>query len=589
MVKSASARCNLGQAREIALGPLRGPLFFCAVRQPGPQKDPETKRCKLTARAALPGGPSEAEPRTAGSAPKLAARPGGVALAPLPHSGLKALGGHPAGLPWATSAQGKKRNPRGWASSLAPPAVAARRRSPPLPPYCATAGRRLRLRRGTTPPASASGVAPWAQGAARALRRPPRRASPPGSGPADKRRGGALLGRRNRPYRVSAPPPRGIGPPSAGPGMAPRRPRGGASGSPSVPASVGPLPSGLRRPSPGGHKAPLGGPSFRGSPPALPAPPAAARAPGAGAAGPRPPRKGAGLRPRWGGCAPAPGGWCFLGLDNRRFLCYNCACQAREIALGVLRYRGPLLFFALGAFSQSPPAPFPAGKGGAPGVREGGSVFRPAIIPSKDRCYRFVTVPGEWQTPRAGAVRAAGPPVFSPPPMQKDQAQGYMPFAWSVLMFARPFEMRGRMERKQSRPLFCARERNKTYVYFVAFASQKEKRSNDLPACPSLFRRTIEAFHRLPPLRGNKIAVLLRSWAWGGLYSKFRALLPPSFPGNPILPQNPRNVNHDFPVPLLLQAARPRGLSGIPRPSRIVSEPSSPFAAASFLPGPGSK
>jgi hypothetical protein len=52
-------------------------------------------------------------------------------------------------------------------------------------------------------------------------------------------------------------------------------------------------------------------------------------------------------------------------------------------------------------------------------------------------------------------------------------------------MFARPFEMRGRMERKQSRPLFCARERNKTYVYFVAFASNRQARRERTP-CASL-------------------------------------------------------------------------------------------------------
>ena len=284
-------RSDLGQAREIALGPLRGPLFFCAVRQPGSQKDPETKRCKLTARAALPGGPSEAEPRTAGSAPKLAARPGGVALAPLPHSGLKALGGHPAGLPWATSAQGKRGSP------------AAGLRPSPRPPSLRAVGRR------------------------RCPRIAPRRAAASGSGggpPPPPPPLASSLGRRGQPALCVGPPGgrarRAPAPPTSGgaglslaaetgPTASPRRPPGvsvprppgrcwrpaalaggvGAAVRPGVrwPSPLRPAPS-----LPRGAQGPPGGSVVPG------VPPGAARTPGG--------RAGSG---RWGGGAsPAPQG-----------------------------------------------------------------------------------------------------------------------------------------------------------------------------------------------------------------------------------------------------------------------------------------
>ena len=59
--------CNSGQAREIALGPLRGPRFFCAVPYLQDQLDPAQQHKDRLPRAALPGVPSRRCP-TSGQA-----------------------------------------------------------------------------------------------------------------------------------------------------------------------------------------------------------------------------------------------------------------------------------------------------------------------------------------------------------------------------------------------------------------------------------------------------------------------------------------------------------------------------------------
>lgn len=64
--------------------------------------------------------------------------------------------------------------------------------------------------------------------------------------------------------------------------------------------------------------------------------------------------------------------------------------------------------------------------------------------------------------------------------------------------------------------------------YFVAFAKIRKNKVYPLLFLPDpgeLSKRK----NRIPPQRGNKIALLLRSCAWGGLYSVFGRLLPPVF------------------------------------------------------------
>lgn len=68
----------------------------------------------------------------------------------------------------------------------------------------------------------------------------------------------------------------------------------------------------------------------------------------------------------------------------------------------------------------------------------------------------------------------------------------------------------------------------KPIFYFVAFAKIRKNKVFPLLILPDpgeLSKRK----NRIPPQRGNKIALLLRSCAWGGLYSVFGRLLPPVF------------------------------------------------------------
>lgn len=96
-------------------------------------------------------------------------------------------------------------------------------------------------------------------------------------------------------------------------------------------------------------------------------------------------------------------------------------------------------------------------------------------------------------------------------------------------LFARPIENRGRKNRNQWRPLQGARERNKTYFLFCCVRQDKKKNKVFpllfLPDPGELSKRK----YRIPAHRGNKIAVLFRSRAWGGLYSVFGRLLPRDF------------------------------------------------------------
>ena len=146
----------------------------------------------------------------------------------------------------------------------------------------------------------------------------------------------------------------------------------------------------------------------------------------------------------------------------------------------------------------------------------GGPFVRSASIPLTDFYDLFFNRSGRMANTQGGRGLSSGAARFHPL-HTKDQARAKAP-AWSVLMFARPFENPG-AERKGivAAPARSPRTQQ-NLCYFVAFASQKEKRSKDLPACPTLSRRTVEALLRVPHIRGNKILVLLRSRAWGGLY-----------------------------------------------------------------------
>ena len=217
--------------------------------------------------------------------PEGAARPAGA----LPHSGRK----RPSGVtlrdcPCARALRGKIGSPAaGLRPSARPPSGSrgiARRRSPPLPPNCATAGRPRRPVAGTTPPASSRrgdhpprAVPPCPSlgrrgRAGSASGRPGLLGSPGGSPGASTRRAASPWRRPDGAHRVDGPPPRAYrsagtpaecGPPSAL-GVGP--PGSRASG---VPCALPAPACGVPAP---GAQGPRGGPPFRGSPPALPAP-----------------------------------------------------------------------------------------------------------------------------------------------------------------------------------------------------------------------------------------------------------------------------------------------------------------------------
>lgn len=113
-------------------------------------------------------------------------------------------------------------------------------------------------------------------------------------------------------------------------------------------------------------------------------------------------------------------------IDFSGILWYNIICQAREIARGP--FGGPFLFafarqccFAAlrapgGGFA--PPPALPSGEG-APGVRGAAPLIVAADkIPLSDLCNFFVTVPGAWQTPGAGAAPISGAALRASPPLR---------------------------------------------------------------------------------------------------------------------------------------------------------------------------
>lgn len=119
-----------------------------------------------------------------------------------------------------------------------------------------------------------------------------------------------------------------------------------------------------------------------------------------------------------------------------------------------------------GAGASPHPFPFPAPRGGdAPGVSFGRPVCPFRFNPLDRLCNCFVTTPGAWQTPRAGAVCPPGPPVFTPF-IQKTR-QGQKPRPGLFLCSPAPLKIQGPKERELWRPLQGARERNKTYVILL--------------------------------------------------------------------------------------------------------------------------
>lgn len=207
------------------------------------------------------------------------------------------------------------------------------------------------------------------------------------------------------------------------------------------------------------------------------------------------------------------------------------------------------------------------------------------IIPLKDRILlSFETVCGSWQRPQPGAIRAARPPKKSPPFMQKDQAKGSFCL---VCFICSPAPLKTGAARIGISGGPCKEPANATkpIFYFVAFAKIRKNKVYPLLFLPDpgeLSKRK----NRIPAQRGNKIAVLFRSRAWGGLYSVFGRLLPRDFQTSLILHHGAGKVKafYRFPLP----CARPPSPGGIlahtPRQAALEERYSWPSAARSTPP-----
>lgn len=194
-----------------------------------------------------------------------------------------------------------------------------------------------------------------------------------------------------------------------------------------APLRPSPAPSPLRPAAslPRGRKAPGGVRRSGGPPRPCPhlAPPPALRALGLARA--RPPRKGAGLRPRLGGSAPAPGAGAESVLTFEA-LCAIIILARREKSRGPRPIPGGALFCALGASRPSggvlptPPRPSSRWEEGCARRKR----LRRADRQSPERpniCS--ILRPSAWQTGgRAGC--AASRLFFGPPPPQEKHCGG---------------------------------------------------------------------------------------------------------------------------------------------------------------------
>lgn len=119
-----------------------------------------------------------------------------------------------------------------------------------------------------------------------------------------------------------------------------------------------------------------------------------------------------GGRRGFGSPAAAGGGGANFRLDFLFLAWYNIRARrerSRGAPSGALSFcLRPLRGLRAGGFSPFPPRPLPIREGGARGVRGAAPLIFAAIIPLKDFCNRFVTVPGAWQTPGAGAALISG-------------------------------------------------------------------------------------------------------------------------------------------------------------------------------------